>query len=62
MKWNVYSHDRWCPFKFESELNCTPRDNTDELLKKFNTAKATYGCGGARRAKFATDVQTEINQ
>ena len=46
----------------ESELNSTPRDNTDELLKNFNTAKATYGCGGARRSAFPPDVLAEINQ
>ena len=62
MEWNLYSHDRWCRFMFESKLNSTPRNNTDELLKNFNAAKATNGCGGARRSAFPPDVLTEINQ
>ena len=62
MEWNFYSHDRWCRFMFESELNSTPRNNTDELLKNFNAAKATNGCGGARRSAFPPDVLAEINQ
>jgi hypothetical protein len=63
MEWNAHSNNRWCRFKFESELNSTPRDNTDELLNQFFTARAIDGRGGApRRSAFTADVEDEINQ
>ena len=62
MEWNAHSNNRWCRFKFESELNSTPRDNTDALLNQFLTARAIDGRSGARRSALAPAVRDEINQ
>ena len=62
MEWNIYSHDRWCRFKFELKSKSSPSDNNSTLLNNFIAAKAMNGFGGARRGAFDAAVTAEINQ